>query len=43
MVIKTKLPYPKDDYVEILQNFYGDINGERSKHLAISIVFKYYI
>ena len=30
MVIKTKLPYPKDDYVEILKDFYGDINGEKS-------------
>ena len=27
MALKTDLPYPKDAYVEILRNFYTDVNG----------------
>ena len=30
MGIKTNLPYPKDDYVELLKDFYADINGKES-------------
>jgi len=28
MGIKNNLPYPKDDYVELLKDFYADINGK---------------
>ena len=27
MGIKTDLPYPKDEYVKLLKDFYADING----------------
>jgi coproporphyrinogen III oxidase len=30
MVIETNLPYPKDEYLNIFQDFYADINGEES-------------
>jgi coproporphyrinogen III oxidase len=30
MTIKSDLPYPKDEYVALLKNFYGDINGPDS-------------
>jgi len=30
MNIKTNLPYPSDNYVELLKDFYADINGKES-------------
>lgn len=30
MVIKTDLPYPKDEYVKLISDFYADINGKNS-------------
>lgn len=30
MSIKTDLPYPKDTYVQLLKDFYADINGNES-------------
>lgn len=30
MAVKTNLPYPKDDYLEVLASFYAGINGEES-------------
>ena len=30
MSIKSNLPYPKDDYVQLLKDFYADINGADS-------------
>jgi len=30
MGIKPNLPYPKDDYVKLLKDFYADINGKES-------------
>jgi len=30
MGIKTDLPYPKDDYLDLLKDFYADINGKES-------------
>ncbi|MBW2220985.1 MAG: hypothetical protein JRF22_00475 [Deltaproteobacteria bacterium] len=30
MGIKTDLPYPKDEYVKLLKDFYAAINGKES-------------
>ena len=30
MGIKTNLSYPKDDYVQLLKDFYSNINGADS-------------
>ena len=34
MIIKSDLPYPKDDYVQLLKDFYADINGADSFNLV---------
>ena len=34
MIIKSDLPYPKDDYVQLLKDFYADINGADSFDLV---------
>jgi len=34
MIIKSDLPYPKDDYVQLLKDFYADINGAVSFDLV---------
>ena len=34
MGIKTDLPYLKDDYLDLLKDFYADINGKESFDLV---------
>ena len=36
MGIKTNLPYPKDDYVELLKDFYTSINDKKTLKTAKS-------